>query len=190
MSDLQIESLLACLSIQTCFDLSIWVDVGFNLYNLHVGGDTGLSLWRRFTEAKCPGKLKHCDQIYPHFLPGKSDLSGLARLARRDDPEKYQRWHTEWVTQSSFDDNLGEMIYRIFWLELEYIEPFWFTHKNDKLERIGLTNLDVYVYFETPKIIKKCHNMNLWRAYEIIQQWRDPIFRQETMENLKIRFTK
>lgn len=191
MGDFELDDILACLSQQTWNNLSVWVDVGASLHHIHKGQSDGLEIWKRLTKQNCPTRLSRCDEIYAGFFGRTTGIintiRNLGRSARQDNLDMYERWHQKWLAQVSDQDDMTELIYRMFWLDLEYRDFRWCRHYPEFVKNITDFELDAYMYISGSRILQSCTEINMWRCIDLIQQWRDPITRMAVTEKLKIK---
>jgi len=111
-----------------------WKLIGQAFYTLTDGTNRGRKGWvdvikdaltksRKRSYMSKVNVQRVCDATYAGIRFDEIDVKTLAWYARIDSPEKYQKWHREWVTDalyascSATDADVGEAFYREYWLE-------------------------------------------------------------------------
>ncbi len=131
-----------------------WKLVGRAFYSLENGTDRGLNGWidvikQSLNDARPRSYLSKvnlvrvCRSAYRGIRFAEIDIKTLAWYARIDSPEKYERWHDEWVTDalvgscSATESDIGKAFYREYWLEyMTYIgssKPIFYKYRNHRL---------------------------------------------------------
>ena len=127
-----IKSLLSMLKVDRLLD-HFWVNIGKVLYNTYknIDIDQGFKIWLEFTESSI-GKYdtntyNMYKEIYSTFANNNYlTYKTLAFYAREDSPIKFEKWHTQWITEAlikctSFDysdiTDIVEAFYRCYFLE-------------------------------------------------------------------------
>jgi phage/plasmid-associated DNA primase len=108
-----------------------WKDIGRVLINLYHGTTEGLEVWQDFSRGirtaldcekvwKDMVRTRKRNMIFKHM-----SVKTLAWYAFHDNPEKYKKWHKQWVACSiqraalapREQIRVAEAVYRCFWLE-------------------------------------------------------------------------
>ena len=119
-----------------------WIDIGKSLYNIDNGGDTGLNLWIRFTEKSDNHSADECRVLYQSFNSDNPlTLKTIAWYARKDSPDDYNKWHSQWcitsmekATSCSHAD-VATALYRVYWLDFicsSLEKKRWYHFQNHK----------------------------------------------------------
>lgn len=182
MSFCELEPLLDLISAKTWQRLHNWMDIGKALKSNRID----VAMWTKYTRLYCPSRLIQCDEIYAMLAPGNFTARTIAWFARRDNPDKFNEWHEQWIADASDTDKITEVVHRIMWPDLFFVEHAWYIYRNGNFERLFIANFDVLIYFEVPKAIKRSRYMNLWRAAEILQKWHDPFLRIKVEKELRV----
>jgi phage/plasmid-associated DNA primase len=118
---------LSMLNSEVYSNDAYWLDIGRCLYNVCNGSIWGLEEWIRFGDSN---GLKHtkyeCKTQYYRFRRDSNFLSikTLAWYARKDAPDLYSKWHSEWClpimeeeATTLTDYSVAKAFYRIYWLD-------------------------------------------------------------------------
>lgn len=177
----------------------------------------GLDIFRRMT-------LEHLkDSSPPRWMTGTSSFENetysiftrirkndgrftertLAWYASKDSKKMYQAWHEDWVTEafeeafSSFEDiPLGDMFYRMFWLNLFYVPEgrgswFYFDEKKHRLvEDVG--EKEILKFYE--KFVERfaqllTHKEETKESVRYVTKLKNSKMRQQIINAPKHRFT-
>lgn len=86
------KDLLQILDVQRSIDFHEWMYVGWVLYNIFKGSDTGLDLWLFFSQKSPPHFDEDaCRYKWSKMVQKNLTMGTLKHLAREDAPEAYQR---------------------------------------------------------------------------------------------------
>lgn len=86
------SQLLGLMNVESADDRSVWLQVGFCLWQLTQGDDDGLTLWLEFSENSDKFNESECLSIWQHMRPNNYTIGTLKYWAKKDNPEKYQEW--------------------------------------------------------------------------------------------------
>lgn len=112
-----------------------WLEIGRALYTETRGDDSGLTIWKNYTKA-AGDKIKKIPEFfndiymeteYITFTDMSISVETLAWYAKHDSPEEYNKWHTQWFTESlkacaeegATDWKLALAFKRIYWLNIK-----------------------------------------------------------------------
>ena len=152
ISDLELsEKLLTMLDFQRYFDKLFWLDIVKALNNASMAGEDGLSRLIFHTKNALRltkdlpdfynehGSLEETCRVY-YFMNSNTPITfkTLGYYAKNDNPNKYSEWHREWCrasmerSLSCLDADVGDAIYRFFWLDYvctDYRKGIWYEFK-------------------------------------------------------------
>jgi len=107
-------------------------DIGRAIQTTYNNSPEGLEYWKNktieresiFAEDDC----KECIELYYLFGKHGITLKTMARYASIDSPDKYKKWHSEWIDEALQDAinnkitdlKITEVFYRIYWQDLMF----------------------------------------------------------------------
>ena len=158
------EKLLTMINYQRFFDKLFWLDIVKALNNASNSTEEGLTKLIHHTKNALRlirdlpdfynehGSLEETCRVY-YFTNSNSLITykTLGFYAKNDNPTKYGEWHREWCRNSMersltcLDADVGEAIYRYFWLDFvctDYKKGIWYEFKYNRwIENSGCVSL-------------------------------------------------
>ncbi|MGL4814627.1 MAG: phage/plasmid primase, P4 family [Enterobacter sp.] len=84
------SQLIGLMNVERSDDRSVWLQVGFCLWQLTQGDDDGLTLWLEFSENSDKFNESECLSLWQKMRPNNYTIGTLKYWAKQDNPEKYQ----------------------------------------------------------------------------------------------------
>ena len=112
-----IEKLVEMLDIHRAIEEPKWKEIGWVIYNITVGSDTGLMIWKNFSK-KCASKYDehtcnvHWESRFPMRGTTNFSIGTLRYLAKQDNPLEYETF-IESVQVSMLQENIDMAEYDI-----------------------------------------------------------------------------
>lgn len=138
-----------------------WENVGKAIFTIYNGTEEGLRKFQEWTRTGNKHKEQKCEKFYTGILDdSRYDHRTLAWYAKEDNPAKYKEWHDRYWrhfienSEMFLDKQLGETIYRRFWLEYVCVgdgKDSWYKYKNNrwfKMRGTFLLQKDIFDKFD------------------------------------------
>lgn len=138
--EIMLKYLLALISIDRYKRNDYWLDIGKVIYKITNGTIDGLNMWILESEKGEIKTRKDCESIYYLLENYNLTIKTLGIFARKDNPKKYLVWHEVWCKQafsqalSLTHTDVGEALWRYFWLDYIYADKTWYCFINNRLK--------------------------------------------------------
>lgn len=197
------EPYLKLIKQETWDTYSSWIELGWTIYTLTKGSDSGLNLWKKYSKKSSKYDEIVLDREWDRMRIGKSTIGTIKWHAQKDNPKKYLKYINrrdgdfERMLKECNSYDIAKYIYSIY--DTKYVcvdkrKNVWYRFEDHKwqeddqgnsLENLLATDV-VQMIFEKKKTIQDDYMLD--RCSKIITKLKNSPSRKPIMSDLKMLF--